>query len=234
MKIAMLSPINMSRSEFARQQLIKRQAFLDSTVPAGVRVVLLENPDGPEAIQTMEDEYISIPGMMARSRGLEGEYDAIITGCFGEPGLDGIRELVRIPVLGCCGPAVYMASLLGKRFSVLSPVKSTVPSTRELIEKYGIASHLASIRPLEIPVINIRKNREAAVQRAVEVAKTVIEQDGADTIVLGCMSLAYQDVAKDLNRQLGIPVINPLYCAVQTAAYLAQYGLSQSALVYQL
>jgi len=233
MKLAMLSPVDMSHSESAKEQKLKRQGFLNSVVPSGVEITLIDNPGAPEAIQTMQDEYLSVPGLIAQAVAAQNNFDGIITGCFGEPGLDAIRELVDVPVVGCCGPALHMANLLGKRFSVLSPLKSTVPSTVELIERYGIA-HLASVRSLDIPVLEIRKNRELAVERAASVARDTIEKDGADTLVLGCMSLAYQDVAKDISEKLGVPVVNPLYAAIETAVYLVRHKLVHSPLIYRL
>ena len=219
MKIAMLSPTTMSCSDEARAQLETRQALLNSLAPAGMEITLLDNPDGPRAIETMADEYYSIPGLLKIATENEARFDGYITGCFGEPGLDAVRELVKIPAVGCCGPAIHMASLMSRRFAILSPVKSTVPDAEDLVKAYGLGEKLATVQPLEIPVLEIRKNRERVIETAGSLAKKIAAEYEVDAFVLGCMSLAYQNVSRELSEIAGVPVINPLHTAIAAIGY---------------
>lgn len=234
MKLIYLSPTNMSTTEAGAREKQKREEMLNHMVSPGVEICILDNPEGPLAIETMQDEYNGIPGMLKALSRVESQYDGVLTGCFGEPGLDAVRELLHIPAVGCCGPAIHWANQLGKRFSVLSPVKSAVPFTIELVEKYGLGTHLASVRPLDIPVLDIRSDRARALNKATEVARGVLSNDGADALVLGCMSLAFQNIAGDMSRSLGVPVINPLHASLHALEFLVGNGLNPSPLVYKL
>ena len=58
-------------------------------------------PEGPASIESMYEEYLSIPATARRAVELEQEgWEALILGCYGDPGLDALRELVSIPVVG--------------------------------------------------------------------------------------------------------------------------------------
>lgn len=228
MKIAMLSPTSMSGTEEARAQLAARQEILNRLAPAGMEMTLLDNPEGPRAIETMADEYYSIPGMLKVAVENEAFFDGYITGCFGEPGLDAVRELVKIPAVGCCGPAIHMASLMSRRFAILSPVKSTVPDAEDLVKEYGLVEKLATVQALEIPVLEIRKDRNRVIETAGKLAKKIAEEYQVDTFVLGCMSLAYQDVSKEIAEVAGVPVINPLHTAIEAIGYWVRRISSQA------
>lgn len=234
MKILYIAPTNMTTTEQGRSQKAKREKFLNEITSYDVEVNIADNPEGPLSIQTVRDECNGIPGMIKCASELKDQYDGVITGCFGEPGLDALRELLDIPVIGCCSPAIHLANQLGKGFSVLVPVKSTIPFTKELIDKYGFGNHMVSIESLNIPVLEIRSNRELAIKKATDIAQNILKRERTDTFVLGCMSMAFQDMAKDLTVSLSVPVINPIYVAINTLEFMIRRGLSQSPQVYKL
>mgnify|MGYP003320815669 CR=1 FL=1 len=53
----------------------------------------------------------------------------------GDPGLQGARECVSIPVIGPCETAMHFASMLGHKFSVLTVLERTVPLIENLSVK---------------------------------------------------------------------------------------------------
>ena len=57
---------------------------------------------------------------------------------------------------------------------------------------------------------------------------------GADTIVLGCMSMGFMDVDGMLSDELGVPVVNPVRAALAFAEGLVRQGLKQSRAAYAL
>jgi allantoin racemase len=234
-RLIYMSSANMKGSEAGRREMEKRKAILTSLASPGTIIDFVDNPDGPPSIQTLQDEFHSVPGNLRNAAKAEAEgYDGGIIGCFGDPGLHAARELVQMPVVGSCQPALHLAAQLGDRFSVLSPVASAVPFTRRLVEEYGLVHKLASVRSVDIPVLTIRQDREGALNRLTEVAERILAQDGADTLVLGCMSMAYQGLAADLMERLGVPVVNPVFAAIRTLEILVSARLSQSPRVYKL
>jgi allantoin racemase len=234
-RLIYFSSTNMNGSEAGRRELEKRRNVLAGLASSGTTIEIVDNPGGPPSIQTLQDEFQAVPGTLANAARAEEEgFDGAIIGCFGDPGLHAVRERVRMPIVGSCQPAVHLAAQLGERFSVLSPVPSTVPFTRKLVEEYGLAHRLASVRPVGIPVLQIRQDRAGALERLIEVATRVLAEDEADTLVLGCMSMAYQGFAKDLSERLGVPVVNPLVAAVRTLEILVSAGLTQSPRIYKL
>jgi allantoin racemase len=67
-----------------------------------------------------------------------------------------------------------------------------------------------------------------AFTRIVAAGKRCVEQDGADIIVLGCMSMAFlPGVAQRLQDELGCPVINPVLAALKTAEMAASLKIGQ-------
>ncbi len=66
-----------------------------------------------------------------------------------------------------------------------------------------------------------------AMDRIVEAGRRCLEEDGADVIVLGCMSMAFlPGVARALQAELGRPIINPVLAALKTAEMSVALGLA--------
>ncbi|MFP3390244.1 aspartate/glutamate racemase family protein [Brevibacillus sp. SIMBA_040] len=98
----------------------------------------------------------------------------------------------------------------------------------ELIQKSGLASKIASVRAVNIPVLDLAANREVTLEKLVRIGREAIDKDCADVLVLGCMSMAFLQVAEEMQKLLGIPVINPAKAALKLAESLACCGLKQS------
>ena len=55
---------------------------------------------------------------------------------------------------------------------------------------------------------------------------------GADALVLGCMTMGFLELSKDVQARLGIPVVNPVLASLHLAQALVASGLSHSRRAY--
>jgi allantoin racemase len=203
-----------------------RQEALQAFLSPGV---VLETCDveGPVSIESMWEEYLHIPYLMDKCVQLEREgFDAIVPGCFADPGLDGVRELVSIPIVGPGASSMLAATALGHKFGILTVLENVVRPLENLALLTGVHSKLASIRHLDIPVLELNSDRERTFRRAIEVGQRMVEEDRADVLVLGCGTLSFR--AHEIEAAIGVPVINPLRCALRTAELLVRSGLTHS------
>jgi allantoin racemase len=81
-------------------------------------------------------------------------------------------------------------------------------------------------------VLDLARQRDAALARIVEAGTRAVAEDGADILVMGCMSMAFLDVTEELQERIGVPVINPVIAAQKTASMVVFMGLSHSKIAY--
>ncbi len=203
----------------------RRWAILQRAASAGTVVDIQELEGCPPAIESRRDAYAVAPAIIATAERLEGEYDAMIVGCFSDPAVDGALEGTRIPIIGCGLPAMAAALLLGPRFAVLSPSAASAAHVRDLVMAAGLLDRYAGAVPLGIGVREFTAD-PARTLRAVTDAGQQALAGGADVLLLGCLSLAFTGAGDELQRQLGVPVVNPLRIAVRTAEMLVAAGVS--------
>jgi allantoin racemase len=209
-----------------------RRAFLQSKAAPGFEIGNIDRKDGPQTIESMYEEYLYIPIMIESVVQAEKEgYQAVITGCAGDPGLDGARELVRIPVTGPGESGMILANMLGFRFSVITILDSVVRSTYELAHKVGVSQKLASVKAIGVPVLEVRKREQSTYDALKRSAVEAIEKDHADVLVMGCASLSFY--SEWLQAEMKIPVVNPLVAALKMAEVLVSMNLTYSPLTYQ-
>ena len=93
----------------------------------------------------------------------------------------------------------------------------------------GIAPLLASVRGIGLSVMELAQQKPGALDKAAEAARVAVEQDGADVLVLGCMSMAFlPGVRRQLGKKVGVPVVNPVIAALKTAEACVAMGLAHS------
>jgi allantoin racemase len=232
-RIAYVTPGPMQRTALGPEELERRCAKLASWAAPDTTVVVRPVDRGPASIESMYEEYLSVEPTATLLQKIQEEgFDAAIVGCYGDPGLDGLREVTDMLLVGPGAVSIALASTLGHRFSIVTVTGSIVAGLRRLVWETGALDKLASIRYIETSVMDVNQSPDAARERMLVQARAAIEEDGADTLILGCMSMGFLDVAEHMTGVLGVPVINPSKAALKLAEATVALNLTHSRRAY--
>ena len=217
-------------------EIRRREDVTNSLARQGTRVTVEEVGEGPLSIESEIEAYMSIGPMLEWLFELQkdNKFDAIIIGCAGDPGLGAARELMDVPVIGPAESAYHIACMVADRFSVISPkqagghdvVDDLVARTREM----GLNSRLASVEFVEMPITEMWSDDPTAIIKQAIGAINRAKENGAGSVVLGCMSMAFRTAKTEWNVR--IPVINPLAAAIKMAESFVDMGILQSRVTY--
>ncbi len=232
MRIVYFLPGPLSLGPLGPGELVRREEFLDAHAFAGNEIAVRETSSGPASVESSVEEHLAVPGLLEAAPELEAEgFDAIIIGCYGDPGLAPARELVDIPVIGPGQASGHVAAQLGEKFGILTVVPEVVPAIRRQMRGYGLEPFLADVRAVDVPVLELRERAEEVLDTLEEEARRAVDA-GSDALVLGCMTMGFLDAARDLQERVGIPVVNPVLAALRTAESTVALGLAHSRRAY--
>lgn len=232
MRIVYFVPGPLSLGPLGPAELVRRETFLKAHASAGTQVAVRETSSGPASVESSVEEHLAVPGLLDAAPELEAEgFDAIIIGCYGDPGLAPARELVDIPVIGPGQASAHLAAQLGERFGILTVVREVVPAIRRQMRGYGLESFLGDVRAVDVPVLELRERAEEVMDALEEEARRVLDA-GADALVLGCMTMGFLDAARGLQERVGVPVVNPVLAGLRTAECAVALGLAHSRRAY--
>ncbi len=215
MKIVVVNP-NTTASMTAK---IGRAA--EAAAAPGTKIVAVNPKDGPPSIEGYFDEAFSVPGLLQEIRMQPG--DAYVLACFDDTGLDAARCAVEQPVIGIGEAAFHMASLLAGRFGVVTTLGRSIPAIEHNLIRYGLSSRCTRVRASEVPVLDLEVDGSGARRLISEEIGRAITEDRAEAVVLGCAGMA--DLAADLSREHGVPVLDGVACAVKLCEGLVSLGL---------
>jgi allantoin racemase len=214
-----------------RAELERRERLLRSWAAPDVEVDIVDTETGPASIESAYEEHLSVPAAVEALREAEDEgIEAAIVGCFDDPGVDALRELAtRTLVLGPGSAAMHAASLVGMQFGIVTVPNPT--AVRKLVLTERLDRRLVGIGLVQTPVLELADDVDATVTAMREVGADLVAR-GADTLVLGCMSMAFLDVDVELGAALGVPVVNPAKVTLGVAAAFVRASLMPSRLAF--
>jgi allantoin racemase len=220
-KILVLNP---NTSEVVTARLT---AVVDRIRRPQTEVVVRQVAAGPEALESSLDESMVIPYVLDEVRAaMRDGIDAIVLAAFCDPGLDAARELASIPVYGLEETTLSVALLLGNRFGILTERAHKVAVKQQRLRRYGFESRCAGVRALGLGVIELARDTTRSGEAGLAAARQLIDDDGADVIVLGCASLAGR--GPEFEKVLGIPVLDPLTVTFKVVEGLTEAGVRHS------
>jgi allantoin racemase len=225
----------MEKTVLGADEVGRRRDFLRQRAALGVEVDVRSLGDGPASIESAWEAALVVPALCeavvrAQAEGLS----AVIVGCFSDPGLDALRELTSIPIVGPGAAALHLAAQLGTRFTIISPLESAPGRGHERLRGLALDAKLASVRGVNMPVLDLARARDAVLDKLEEVGRTALRDDGADVLVLGCMSMGFLGITDDLQKRLDVPVVNPVTAALKTAEAMVAMGLTHSKIAYPM
>ena len=87
MKLVYLVSGPMGRTPEGQAELGRRREYLQRHAAADTKVDITDIPAGPGSIESMYEEYLSIPETVKRAHELQADgWDGILLGCYGDPG----------------------------------------------------------------------------------------------------------------------------------------------------
>jgi allantoin racemase len=188
-------------------------------------IVAASSQDGPVSIQGFLDVATCVPGLLNEVV-QHKEVDAIVIACFDDTGLDAVRSLVSVPVLGIGEAAYHAASMIANKFSVITTLSRSVPGLENNLLRYGLAQKCACVRATEIPVLKLEEGDPATLDKIRLEIHASINEDKAEAIVLGCAGMA--DLMAQLSEEFGLPVIEGVSAGVTFAEALVNNSLRTS------
>lgn len=203
----------------------KIEAAARAAASPGLEILATNPAYGPPSIEGYFDEAFSLPGLLeeiGKGRGA----DAFIIACFDDTGLEAARCVADVPVIGIGEAAFHFASLVAHKFSVVTTLARSLAPIEHNLVKYGLASRCARVRASNVPVLALEEPGSQARRTIQDEIERALAEDGAEAIVLGCAGMT--DLARDLEREVGVPVLDGVACAVALAEGVARLGLRTS------
>ncbi|MEM0906020.1 MAG: aspartate/glutamate racemase family protein [Pseudomonadota bacterium] len=216
------------------EEPVRRQAFLNRHAAPGTLVQVVSAAAARGSIEGDWDATIAGPSIVEGILGAEADgFDAAIVGCFSDPSLGAVREAVSIPVVGPGTSSILMALQVGERISVLTPGDNAGGRTRSFFRALGLEDRLASARGVGLSVVEMAEAAKAGtigahLKSVATAARRAVDDDGAEVLVLGCMSMAFLDPTEVIGAEVGVPVVNPVIAALKAAEAQLAMGLSHS------
>ena len=140
--------------------------------------------------------------------------DAVLIGCFGDPGLMALRESSPAPATGLAEAAFIEAARHG-RFAIVTGGARWGPMLQRLAQALGHAHGLAGIHTVAPTGAQLAADPEAARALLAQACRDVVRQMGVQAVILGGAGLA--GMAAAVQPQVPVPVIDSVVAGAHWA-----------------
>lgn len=186
-----------------KSDIEERLVFLRSVARPGTQVDCIQVKEGPPAIESRVDHTLAAAEVLKYVKKAEEDgYDAIISWCGGDPGVEAARTMVDIPVIGPGESMRLLASIMGKKICGVGP---------------------------GVPVLEARKDLKKTTESLEKSIKKRADE-GYDSFYLSCLALT--GLGKVLREKTGLPVVDGAEASLKIAEVLAELKLKPSRIAY--
>ncbi len=181
-------------------------------------------PAGPESLESWRD-YALATVMVMPAVSEPGRASGIVLACFGDPGLQALKELAPVPLVGIAEAAISQALLLGGRFGILAGMDRAVSLMEAMVQGYGLGARYAGTVSIGTRVLELGTDRAATLCLLGRAARRLIRR-GADVLLLGCAGLT--SFRRELAGEVGAAVIDPVEAGCRMLRALVESELTTS------
>lgn len=182
-----------------------------------LRCVTLD--DGPAGIVTQADADLAATLVATYVAAHDADADAFVIACFSDPGVVAARERTRRPVVGIGEAGMLAALSMGQSVGVVAVAQPSIPRHMRYWRMLQLDRRVAGERALDVPV-DQSGDADVAFARMVETGRALRDRDDADVLLLGCAGMA--DLRLPLEKELGLPVVDPCQAGAALALWRAR------------
>jgi Asp/Glu/hydantoin racemase len=142
----------------------------------------------------------------------EGEPEAVLIGCFGDPGLWALRERSQAPVIGLAEATMREAATLG-RFAIVTGGAAWGPMLRRLALALGLDGALARLEVIAPNGAALAADPRAAIELLRAACVRAAAAGDVQSVVLGGAGLA--GMAPEVEQGLGVSLIDSVTSAAR-------------------
>ncbi|MGE0348336.1 aspartate/glutamate racemase family protein [Hydrogenophaga sp.] len=140
--------------------------------------------------------------------------DAVLIGCFGDPGLMALRESSPVPVTGLAEAAFVEAARHG-RYAIVTGGERWGPMLQRLAQALGQAQQLAGIHTVAPTGAQLAADPVAARALLAQACRDASRQLGVQAVILGGAGLA--GMAAAVQAEVPLPVIDSVLAGAHWA-----------------
>jgi len=184
----------------------------------------------PSNYASEHDSMLADISILDAGRNAEAEgYSAVCIDTMSDSGLNALRSMLSIPVIGPGRASMLLAQSLGERFSILVMWDRWRHLYKKTIAELGLEWRCASVRSIGMQPDNqklLAGKEDQVFPLLHQAAMQCIEEDGAQVILLG--STTMHQAHAYLSERLPVPVINPGPLTYKLAESVLALELSHS------
>ena len=138
--------------------------------------------------------------------------DAFIITCFEDPGINIARSIKSKLILGLGEASFYIANIIGKNFSIITPISRSNEAIKNNLIKYGLNDKCVSLNSIEVPVLDLETMSKSNLLKLKNEIKRTMLEDKAEAIIL--CSPGIMRLTQELEKEFQIPIIEGVSAAV--------------------
>jgi len=177
-------------------------------------VVTIRSQRGPYTIEGALDTALATAGMLEVVAAYPDPFDAVVVACFGDPGVDALRMLVQVPVIGIGAASFMQAACLSQRFAIVTPVAGTPARSAAFTAAMGLTRQFVGTYQTPLSVADFESADASVLETLICHAEQAVK-DGAECLLFGCAGIA--DQIHDIEARLGVTCIASAAAGVSQA-----------------
>jgi len=116
--------------------------------------------------------------------------------------------------------------MVAGNFTVITTLSRSIRPLTHNLKKYGLIENCVKVTAIEVPVLDLENISKDNLDKLNKGIQDTIENDNAESIILGCAGMA--DLAKSLETRHQLPVIEGVSSAIVLAESLVNLKIKTS------
>lgn len=224
-RVLVLVPFALGEDGIGRRSAQLAEAAVRTDVAYDFRPVTA----GPTSFQSPHDWLLLDVAIVEAGLDADADgYDAVVIDTASDSGVDALRSVLDIPVVGPGRASLLFALSLGRSFGILAQWEPALTRIHKSLDEWGLNAYCAGVEHFntEPDFAGLIGDKSGEVFPRMETACLRLVDSGADVICLG--STTMHEAWGHLSERLPVPVINPGPLSYKLVDMLLAAGLSHS------